>query len=162
MPAADSARGSDQRGWPVASDFRRIGKGLYWVASALWRLLALGALFVVVCCGLIWVLISWPFRWKPKPFDSTLWSSENAKQSGDRYRMVDDLARKIRGKSREEVITLLGEPDRPCPRRYPDDPERSCDLAYYLCPSRPIGRWELLIRLDEQARVKATNAAYYD
>jgi hypothetical protein len=132
------------------------------VVNALWRLLVLGALFGVVCCGLIWVLISWPFRWRPKPFDSTIWSSKEAKQNRDRYRMLDDLRRKIQGKSREEVIALLGEPDRDCPRDYPGDPERSCDLAYYLCPSRPIGRWELLIRLDEQARVKAANAVYSD
>jgi hypothetical protein len=146
----------------LAAVVRSVGKALYWVANALVRLLFLGVLLVVICCGLIWALISWPFRWRPKPFDSTIWSSKEARQNGDRYRMVDDLVRKIRGKSREEVITLLGEPDRPCPRRYPDDPERSCDLAYYLCPSRPIGRWELFIRLDEQAKVKAANATYSD
>jgi len=76
--------------------------------------------------------------------------------------MVEDLIRKLRGKSREEVIALLGEPDRPCPRHFAEAPDRSCDLAYYLCPSRPIGRWELLIRLDENTRVKAANASYSD
>jgi hypothetical protein len=159
--AADPDRCSNPRGCPLASGFGSTGLGLSWVADSLGSLLGLAACFVAVC-GLIWVLMSGSFRSKPKPFDSTIWKDEKSKRNGDRYRMVDDLARKIRGMSREEVIALLGEPDRPCPRHYSDAPDRSCDLAYYLCPSRPIGRYELLICLDEQARVTAAHAEYLD
>ena len=146
----------------MAAVVSSIGRTLYRVVNAFYRLLAVGALFVVVCCGLIWAFISMPFRWRPKPFDATIWGSTEARRNGDRYRVIGDLIRKIRDKSREEVITFLGEPDRPCPRHDSADPEQNCDLAYYLCPSRPIGRWELLIRLNEQAKVKAANAAYFD
>ena len=151
------------RGVFLDRSYQGTGEALSWVANALCRLLFLVALVVVVCFGMIWALLSMPFRWRPKPFDSAIWNSKEAMRTGDRYRMVDDLARKIRGKLREEVIALLGEPDRPCPRQYPDDPEcSSCDLAFYLCPSRPIGRWELLIRLDERNKVKTAKAAYSD
>jgi hypothetical protein len=141
-------------------------------------------LLTLIAASLAW--ISWPLRkwWKRRPFDAILWknnppyhmgayTSEEVAEldpSGEkhlqslpgyeardtRYWMVDDAMRRIRGKLREEVVALLGEPDGPYPpgrSLLVDNPE-SWHMAYALSPDALLGRPELLIRFDSQGRVR--------
>jgi hypothetical protein len=74
--------------------------------------------------------------------------------------MVDDLLRTIRGRSREEVLELLGEPCPPSPFRslLVDNPQH-WQMAYALSPERLFGRWDLIIHLDEGATVQEAKVA---
>jgi hypothetical protein len=78
-----------------------------------------------------------------------------------RYWMADDVIKKIRGKSREEVRALLGEPIPPAPFRalLVDRPDRWY-MAYALSPDGLFGSPELLIRFDERGRVKEAKVAH--
>jgi hypothetical protein len=148
-------------------------------------LLLLGTVLAVLyrCTG-------WPLckRWKQRPFDPAVWKenpppllgayttqelSELDPTGGKklpgrrgydardaRYWMVDDLIKRVRGKSQEEVRALLGEPNPPSPSRVllVGKADR-WHMAYALAPEGVLGRPELLIRLDEQGRVKEAKVA---
>lgn len=60
----------------------------------------------------------------PRPFDAQLW---RAASGDDRCNMVDDLLERtgLKGKTRAELIALLGEPE-----THDDPPDH-----YHLCPS---------------------------
>jgi hypothetical protein len=70
-----------------------------------------GLLLTVLLLGAACGMVKNPFRdYSKKPFNSTEW--RNADAIG-RARMFHDLTdRHINGKSREEILNLLGEPDR--------------------------------------------------
>jgi hypothetical protein len=133
--------------------------------------------------GLSWLI--WPLyrRWKQRPFDPAVWKDNppsilgayttkeiaESDPTGEknlpgrrgyherdaRFWMVDDLIRQLPGKTREEVLELLGEPDMPSPsRKLLEDNPHSWQLVYALTPEGLFGRRELLIRLNEQGRVK--------
>jgi hypothetical protein len=88
-----------------------------------------------------------------REFRSSLWQDSAAVHGPRQLRgcMVDDLRRhhRLRGRTRAEVVALLGEPQ-------PSGYFREFDLVYWLGPERsPLGidsEW-LVIRLDERGRV---------
>jgi hypothetical protein len=91
---------------------------------------------------------------KPMPFDSGVWKANPSECShaSVRLRMVDDLLRTehLQGRSREEVVDLLGEPD---------DTEyfRDYDMVYRLGLERGwicIDSEWLVLATDENDRVR--------
>jgi hypothetical protein len=75
-------------------------------------ILGIAALFAVLALGLLWCAIemAWiqdPIRY---PFDSAKWKEQ---ASRERWRMHDDLMQKhdLKGKTRNELLKLLGPPD---------------------------------------------------
>jgi hypothetical protein len=148
-------------------------------------LLYLGGLAAAFAHWLTWPLYR---RWKQRPFDAAVWKNNPPSRMGAytteelaeldpsgekhlsaapgydardaRYWMVHDAIRRIRGKSREEVLALLGEPDGPSSGRglVVDSPD-SWHMAYGLSPEGLFGRSELLIRLDDRGRVKDAKLA---
>ena len=89
--------------------------------------------------------------WNREEFDSAKWKDKRLIEEHVRIRMVDDLLSRhdLRGKTREEVVAMLGEPDHAAEMPYPY-------MVYLLGPERGFIRidWELLeIRLDEGGRV---------
>jgi hypothetical protein len=114
-------------------------------------------LLPLVLTGLAgYFLIVRPLResWKQQRFDSAVWKRPKATRGDARRCMIRDLLHRdlLLGKSREEVIEMLGEPDS----------RREGDLAYYVRPSWPKGRYELLIRFDGQGAVQTAHTAYRD
>jgi hypothetical protein len=164
---------------------RSAGRSLAKSIESLLLLLLLPLVVALLVVAALGRLITWPLyrRWKQRPFDATIWKNNPPHRgnaytteelarldpSGEkqlpgrpefdtrdaRYWMVDDLRKQIHGKSREEVVALLGEPISPSPFRFllEDKPE-SWHLAYELTLYSLFGTPELLIRLDEQGRVK--------
>jgi hypothetical protein len=129
---------------------RTVARALGWG----WRVALLAVLFPVVAGGALLLLLygwaTWPvYPWLgQRPFDPAAWRDAAPGRGRDaRFWMADDLRRRLRGKSRAEVVGLLGEPDRDTP------------LSYVLAPMGWFGRWEVLIRLDERGRVKGTRVA---
>lgn len=84
-------------------------------------------------------------------FDAVAWQAGQSRTDGVRVRMVDDLLRRhsFQGMTREQVIGLLGEPDK---TGYFKD----WDLVYWLGPERGFmsidSEW-LVIRFDSQQKV---------
>jgi len=145
----------------------------------------LGVLVAAVARWLTWPLSR---RWQQRPFDAAVWKNNPPSRMGAyttkelaeldpsgekhlpavpgyeardaRYWMVEDAIRQIRGKSREEVVALLGEPNGPSPGRHllVESPD-SWHMTYALSPEGLFGRSELLIRLDDRGRVKDAKVA---
>ncbi|MBD2096142.1 hypothetical protein H6F90_13445 [Trichocoleus sp. FACHB-591] len=92
-------------------------------------------------------------RCESKRFESADWQERSQSHSPAAVRgcMVDDLLKRhtLVGKSRSEVIALLGQPDT-------TDYFQDCDLVYWLGPEQGLmsidSEW-LIIRLDAQGRV---------
>jgi hypothetical protein len=133
--------------------------------------------------GLRWLIWLLHRGWKQRPFDPVVWKDNPPSFPGAyttkeiaeldptggknlpgrrgyhdrdaRFWMVDDLIRQLPGKTCEEVLELLGEPNTPSPsRKLLEDNPDSWQMVYRLTPEGLFGRRELLIRLDEQGRVK--------
>jgi hypothetical protein len=147
--------------------------------------LFLGLLAAAFTRWLTWPLYR---RWKQRPFDAVVWKNNPPSRGGAytttelaeldpsgekhlpaaagydardaRYWMVDDAIRRIQGKSRDELSAILGEPDGPSPGRHllVDSPD-SWQMTYALSPEGLFGRSELLIRLDDQGRVRDAKVA---
>ena len=86
-----------------------------------------------------------------RPFDAAAWKGEKTFTNDVRIRMVDDLLRRhsFRGMTREQVIAILGEPDK---TEYFND----WDMVYWLGPERGfmgIDSECLVFRLDVQRRI---------
>jgi len=84
-------------------------------------------------------------------FDSASWRDERSLHDGTRERMADRLVGRhtLQGKTRSEVVSLLGEPP---PTGYFSD----WDLVYFLGPER--GFWSidsewLVVRFGQDGRV---------
>jgi hypothetical protein len=105
---------------------------------------------------------------RAKPFDPLIWNHADCKQREARYWMVDDVIRKLMGKSREEVYELLGTPD--CGHHgytFYGDPHYLQGgryefrfHGYYLKRAWPIGDYELLISLNAEAKVEWAKVIY--
>ena len=86
------------------------------------------------------------------PFDSVTWKESLAQNSDSRVRqsMVRDLlaSRLLSGKTRPEVLELLGQPP-------PTDKFRILDFVYWLGPQRgvPIDSEWLVIKLGAEGKV---------
>ena len=136
------------------------------IGSAIWAgLLLLLSPFVLLggLLGLLSHWITWPLYrwWKQRPFDSAVWKdSPPGRGCDERLWMVDDLLRTIRGRSREEVLELLGEPSPPSPFRslLVDNPQH-WQMVYALSQEKMFGRLDLIIHLDERARVQEAKVA---
>lgn len=109
-----------------------------WIISA--------ALLLVVANLSIWRI------WFPgQAFDPVAWQSEDKVQKGVRLGMADRLVAQgtLRGKSRAEVVELLGEPP-------PTEYFRNWDIVYWLGPERGLfsidSEW-LVLRLDQTGRM---------
>ena len=106
-------------------------------------LLLIGVIALVAC--------AYQSRYWSKPFDAARWQANP--HSGKRVDMVDDLIRRraLDGRSRAEVVTLLGPPTR-------TDYFNDWDMVYWLGRERnrylAIDSEWLVIRLDAQGRVK--------
>jgi hypothetical protein len=90
-----------------------------------WWLIALAS---VVACG---VAICWHVLYPGRPFDAQTWLADAREDSGVRQQMADRLIahRVLIGKTRSEVIEMLGEPP---PTTYFNDSA----LAYRLGAER--------------------------
>ena len=94
-------------------------------------------------------------------FNSTAWrahSMDHGLEWPTRLRMIDDLMRQnlLDGKSREEVVGVLGPPDRTAKFR-------DWDLVYDLGPERSFIRIDsewLLLRMDTNGRVTAARVTH--
>lgn len=110
-----------------------------------WLVVALGALAVVAG------LLVWRLWFPGGAFDPVAWRDESQVQQGVRLGMADRLIarRTLIGKTRAEVVELLGEPP---PTGYFAD----WDLVYWLGPERGFisidSEW-LVLRLAEDGRV---------
>ncbi len=120
------------------------------------------AIVLTVCIGVGGgILFLWSYllssssdeRFVPRSFDSAQWKEAPARSPTPaiRIRMIDDLlsAHKLEGKSRAEIVSLLGEPD--------DNPGLlEWDMVYCLGPERSWismdAEW-LVLRLNEQQQV---------
>jgi hypothetical protein len=110
-----------------------------------WIVVALGTLALVA-----WLMVWWV--WFPgRAFDPVAWRDESQVQRGVRLGMADRLIarRTLLGKTRAEVVELLGEPP---PTEYFAD----WDMVYWLGPERGFisidSEW-LVLRLAEDGRV---------
>jgi outer membrane protein assembly factor BamE (lipoprotein component of BamABCDE complex) len=85
------------------------------------------------------------------PFDATLWRDEVSLRNGVREEMADRLVGRhtLQGKTRAEVISLLGDPP-------PTDYFSDWDLVYLLGPERGFmsidSEW-LVVRFGQDGRV---------
>lgn len=110
-----------------------------------WLVVVVGRLAVVAALMVSWI-------WFPgRAFDRVAWQDESQVQQGVRLGMADRLMarRTLLGKTRAEVVELLGEPAR-----------TSCfaewDMVYWLGPERGficIDLEWLVLRLAEDGRV---------
>ena len=161
---------------------KAIGRAVLLLLSPL---LFLGVSVAAFARWLTWPLYR---RWKQRPFDAAVWKNNPPSRRGAytttelaeldpsgekhlpaapgydardaRYWMVDDVIRRILGKPRDEVLALLGEPGGPSPgRRLLVDSPDSWHMTYALSPEGLFGRPELLIRLDDQGRVRDAKVA---
>lgn len=115
------------------------------------------ALILLLFTGLFFGLTYdvWKGWWNRTSFDSAKWKVGSLAKSKEPIRsyMIDDLLmkHKLEGMTRDEIITLLGEPD-----DYPSF--GGWDLQYYLGPERGLISLDLewlVIRLDKQNKVSA-------
>ena len=120
-------------------------------AKFTWRR-ALGLLAVVIAVGLSAIAVTNYWKSRPLPFDRVVWDAR-AQDLEDfrRHRMADWLIRErqLIGKSRAELISLLGEPTA-------TSHFRDYDLVYILGNERgwiSIDSEWLLINLDGAGRV---------
>jgi hypothetical protein len=120
-------------------------------AKFTWRR-ALGLLAVVIAVGLSAIAVTNYWKSRPLPFDRVVWDAR-AQDLEDfrRHRMADWLIRErqLIGKSRAELISLLGEPTA-------TSHFRDYDLVYILGNERgwiSIDSEWLLIKLDGAGRV---------
>ena len=120
-------------------------------AKFTWRR-ALGLLAVVIAVGLSAIAATNYWKSRPLPFDRVVWDAR-AQDLEDfrRHRMADWLIRErqLIGKSRAELISLLGEPTA-------TSHFRDYDLVYILGNERgwiSIDSEWLLIKLDGAGRV---------
>jgi hypothetical protein len=110
-----------------------------------WLVVALGAIAVVAG------LLVWRMSFPGRAFDSVTWRDESQVQRGARLGMADRLIARqtLLGKTRAEVVELLGEP--PPTVHFAD-----WDLVYRLGPERGFmsidSEW-LVVRLAEDGRV---------
>ena len=84
-----------------------------------------------------------------EPFDSVAWKSSQQFHNESRIRMVDNLLarHKLKGKSEEDIIALLGKP-------HETEHFSGWDMAYWLGPKRgflPIDSEWLVLNFSNQA-----------
>ena len=125
------------------------------------RNIFIGIVFLVCFCLAASMVLLWSYifsdssddRFVPITFNSTQWkeaATDNSKY-GLRVRMIDDLlgAYKLEGKSRAEIIDLLGEPE-------DNRGLKEWDMVYCLGPERSWismdAEW-LVLRLNERQEV---------
>jgi hypothetical protein len=110
-----------------------------------WLVVALGALAVVAG------LLVWRMWFPGRAFEPAAWRDESRVERSVRLRMADGLIarRTLLGKTRAEVVELLGEPP-------PTDYFADWDMVYWLGPERSFisidSEW-LVVRLAEDGRV---------
>lgn len=109
-------------------------------------------LVVAIASGLVVAVLSVRVVWFPgRAFDTAMWQDESLVRHGARLEMADRLIARgtLVGKSRAEVVGLLGEPP---PAAY----FTNWDLVYWLGPERSYfsvdSEW-LVLRLSEDGRV---------
>lgn len=120
------------------------------INKKIWLALAVSA---VVVGAIAWFLFgdSIQERSNRREFDSTEWKNPQEVTNNIRIRMVDDLLRRHRfnGMTREQVTTIIGEPDK-------TEKFRNWDMVYWLGPERGFMsidfEW-LVLRLDSQKKV---------
>lgn len=96
--------------------------------------------------------LGWSFGPSRKPFDAAAWQDERqARRRNVRLKMADHIVatKMLSGKTRAEVVALLGEPP-------PTEYFKSWDLVYWLGPERGFisidSEW-LVVKLDAQGKV---------
>jgi hypothetical protein len=103
-------------------------------------------LTVVAVAAVTWAL--WP---SGRPFDPVTWNDKTQVEAGIRLAMADRIVsrRMLSGKTRPEVIAMLGEPPK-------TDYFSDWDLVYWLGPERGFisidSEW-LVVRFDSNNRV---------
>jgi len=122
-----------------------------------WRRV-LGLIALVLAVGISTLAAIHHWKTRPLPFDRAVWNAE-AEDVEDfrRHRMADSLVqeRRLLGKSRAEVISMLGEPTA-------TSHFREYDLVYVLGNERgwmSIDSEWLLLKLDIAGRVSAAEIA---
>lgn len=116
-------------------------------------LLLVGLVVAATVCVGIWYFFADSIRerWNRQEFSLTAWLAPHNHASTVRIRMVDDLLNNhnFRGMTREQVIAIVGEPDK-------TESFRNFDMVYWLGPERGFmsidSEW-LVFRLDDQNRV---------
>jgi hypothetical protein len=116
-------------------------------------LLLVGLVVAAAVCVGIWFFFadSISERWNRQEFSLTAWQAPYNHASTVRIRMVDDLlnSHNFRGMTREQVIAIVGEPDK-------TEYFRDFDMIYWLGSERGFmsidSEW-LVFRLDDQNRV---------
>lgn len=119
----------------------------------IFSLLFVGLLILSVIGAGLWFFFgdSIQERWNRQRFDSVAWQSGQSRTNAVRIRMVDDLLRRhsFRGMTRDQVTTLVGEPDK-------TEYFRDWDMVYWLGPERGVmsidSEW-LVFRLDGQKKI---------
>lgn len=119
----------------------------------IFSLLFVGLLILSVIGAGLWFFFgdSIKERWNRQRFDSVAWQSGQSRTNAVRIRMVDDLLRRhsFRGMTRDQVTTLVGEPDK-------TEYFRDWDMVYWLGPERGVmsidSEW-LVFRLDGQKKI---------
>lgn len=116
------------------------------MAKRRWLATLLAALAVAVI-----VLVAWRAWFPGRPFDRTAWQADSTAELGVRQAMVDRLLarRTLVGKTRAEVVDLLGEPS-------PTEYFQRWDLIYRVGMERGYisidSEW-LVLRLGTDGRV---------
>jgi hypothetical protein len=121
-----------------------------WIVRVVLTVIAAMIVSFCVMCFVVLHFVRGP-RLTPLPFDSQVWlTSENdMKYPAPRLRMFSDPPSRdvLRGKTRDEIIAMLGEPDT-------RGRLRESDMTYQLSwQHRGIDSYWLLIRLDESGVV---------
>jgi outer membrane protein assembly factor BamE (lipoprotein component of BamABCDE complex) len=85
----------------------------------------------VTACALVVAFTVWRLWFPGRAFDPVAWRDDNQVQQGVRLAMADRLVarRTLQGKTRAEVLELLGEPT-------PTGRFHDWDLVYWLGPER--------------------------
>lgn len=128
-----------------------------WRRVSRWTLIVVGitcaAGSLVVARTIVCAIAHQTFGYTISNFDSAEWKSDWACGcTPPRMGMAHDLERNVdmRGWSREQVVDLLGTPDR---HAYIQKYEQPGDFVYYLAPSFMDNYW-FVVRFDTAGRVR--------